>query len=125
MAKDADAEVLNVAGREVRVTHPGKPYFWKQIQVSKLDVVRYYLSVAEGALRGIRDRPVVLKRFVNGADKEPFFQKRAPTPLPPFLHTANIQFPSGRFADLAASPRGLRDGRLVGHRRAQNSQRSV
>jgi DNA ligase D-like protein (predicted polymerase) len=99
VAKDADAEVLSVAGREVRVTHPGKPYFWKQIQVSKLDVVRYYLSVAEGALRGIRDRPVVLKRFVNGAEAPPFFQKRAPEPRPEWLRTATLAFPSGRTAE--------------------------
>ena len=98
MAKDADAEVLSVAGREVRVTHPGKPYFWKQIRVSKLDVVRYYLSVAEGALRGIRDRPVVLKRFVNGAEAPPFFQKRAPEQRPEWLRTVTLSFPSGRTA---------------------------
>jgi bifunctional non-homologous end joining protein LigD len=99
VAKDADAEVLSVAGREVRVTHPGKPYFWKQIQVTKLEVVRYYLSVAEGALRGIRDRPVVLKRFVNGAEAPPFFQKRAPEQRPEWLRTVTLSFPSGRTAE--------------------------
>ena len=55
-----------------------KPYFTRQVQLSKLDLVRYYLSVAPGALAGIRDRPIVLKRFVNGAEGEAFYQKRAP-----------------------------------------------
>jgi DNA primase len=73
-----DAEVLSIDGREVRVTHPDKPYFSKQIKLSKLDLARYYLSVAPGALAGMRDRPLVLKRFVDGADGEAFFQKRAP-----------------------------------------------
>jgi bifunctional non-homologous end joining protein LigD len=99
VGKDADAEVLTVAGREVRITHPGKPYFWKQIQVSKLDVVRYYLAVSEGALRGIRDRPLVLKRFVNGAEAPPFFQKRAPEQHPEWLRTVTLSFPSGRTAE--------------------------
>jgi len=68
VAKEEDVEILDVGGREVRVTHPGKLYFTKQAQLSKLDLVRYYLAVADGALGGIRDRPIVLKRFVNGAD---------------------------------------------------------
>ncbi|MDF3070171.1 MAG: ATP-dependent ligase [Polyangiaceae bacterium] len=96
---DEEAEVLTVAGREVRVTHPGKPYFWKQLKLSKLDIVRYYLSVAEGALAGIRDRPIVLKRFVNGAEAAPFFQKRAPNPHPEFVRTVTLSFPSGRTAE--------------------------
>jgi bifunctional non-homologous end joining protein LigD len=96
---DAEAEVLKVDGREVRVTHPGKPYFWKQLALTKLDVVRYYLSVADGALRGIADRPIVLKRFVNGAEAAPFFQKRAPNPHPDFVRTVTLSFPSGRTAE--------------------------
>jgi DNA ligase D-like protein (predicted polymerase) len=67
---------------------------------TKLDIVNYYLAVADGALRGVMRRPMVLKRFVNGADKEPFFQKRAPDKLPPGIETAHITFPSGRTADL-------------------------
>jgi len=63
-----EAEVLSVDGRDVRVTHPTKPYFSKEVRLTKLDVVRYYLAVAPGALQGIRDRPIVLKRFVNGAE---------------------------------------------------------
>ena len=94
----ADAEVLTVAGQEVRITHPQKPYFWKQLKLSKLDIVRYYLSVAEGALAGIVDRPIVLKRFVNGAEAAPFFQKRAPEQHPDWLRTVTLAFPSGRTA---------------------------
>src|SRR5882724_2615157 len=76
--KDDTAEILSIEGREVRVTHPDKLYFSKQTKLSKLDLVHYYLSVAPGALAGIRDRPLVLKRFVDGAEGQPFYQKRAP-----------------------------------------------
>jgi bifunctional non-homologous end joining protein LigD len=96
---EKDAEVLSIDGREVRVTHPDKLYFSKQTKVSKLDLVRYYLSVAPGALAGIEDRPIVLKRFVNGAGNEPFYQKRAPTERPPWLRTVTLSFPSGRTAE--------------------------
>jgi bifunctional non-homologous end joining protein LigD len=98
-AQAAEAEVLEVAGRQVRVTHPDKPYFWKQQKLSKLDVVRYYLAVADGALGGIADRPLVLKRFVNGAEAAPFFQKRAPESRPEWLRTVTLSFPSGRTAE--------------------------
>ena len=74
MSKEEEAAVLAIEGREVRITHPSKPYFSRQVKLSKLDVVRYYLSVAPGALAGIRDRPIVLKRFVDGAEGEPFYQ---------------------------------------------------
>ena len=67
--KKETAEVLSIDGREIRVTNPDKPYFSRQIKLSKLDLVRYYLSVAPGALAGIADRPLVLKRFVDGAEK--------------------------------------------------------
>ena len=97
--KEEAAEVLSIDGREVRVTHPGKPYFSKQVKVSKLDLVRYYLSVAPGALAGIRDRPIVLKRFVNGAESEPFYQKRSPAERPPWLRSVVLSFPSGRTAE--------------------------
>ena len=91
--------MLSIGGREVRVTHPDKPYFSKQVQLSKLDLVRYYLSIAPGALTGIRDRPIVLKRFVNGAEGEAFYQKRAPTERPAWLRTVTLSFPSGRTAE--------------------------
>ncbi len=99
MAKEAASEVLSVEGREVRITHPDKLYFSKQARISKLDLVRYYLSVAPGALAGIRDRPIVLKRFVNGAEGEAFYQKRAPAQRPSWLRTVTLSFPSGRTAE--------------------------
>jgi bifunctional non-homologous end joining protein LigD len=98
MKKDT-AEVLSIEGREVRVTNPDKPYFSTETKLSKLDIVRYYLSVAPGALAGIRDRPVVLKRFVDGAEGEAFYQKRAPTNRPSWLRTVTLSFPSGRKAE--------------------------
>ena len=94
-----DAEVLTIDGREVRITHPDKPYFSKQTKLTKLDLVRYYLSVAPGALTGIRDRPIVLKRFVDGAEGEAFYQKRAPENRPSWLRTVTLSFPSGRLAE--------------------------
>ena len=109
MAKEEAAEVLSVNGREVRVTHPDKPYFTRDVKLSKLEIVQYYLSVAEGAVAGIRDRPVVLKRFVDGAEAEPFYQKRAPSKLPPWLRTVTLSFPSGRTAEeiVVDDPAGL------------------
>jgi DNA ligase D-like protein (predicted polymerase) len=92
-------EVLSIDGREVRVTHPDKPYFSKQVQLCKLDLVKYYLAVAPGALAGIRDRPIVLKRFVDGAEGQAFYQKRAPTNRPSWLRTVTLSFPSGRVAE--------------------------
>ncbi len=99
MKKDDTVEVLTIDGREVPVTHPDKPYFSKQTKLSKLDLVRYYLSIAPGALAGIRDRPLVLKRFVNGAEAEAFYQKRAPEQRPSWLRTVALSFPSGRKAE--------------------------
>ena len=99
MKKDDTAEVLTIEGHEVRVTHPDKPYFSKQTKLSKLDLVRYYLAVAPGALAGIRDRPIVLKRFVDGAEGQAFYQKRAPTNGPSWLRTVTLSFPSGRKAE--------------------------
>jgi bifunctional non-homologous end joining protein LigD len=99
VAKDEDIELLSVNGREVRVTHPGKLYFSKNTRLSKLDLVHYYLSIAQGALAGIEDRPIVLKRFVNGAEGEAFYQKRAPSDRPPWLRTITLSFPSGRTAE--------------------------
>ena len=98
MSKDS-AAVLSIDGREVRVTHPDKLYFSKQVSLTKLDIVNYYLAIAPGALAGIRDRPIVLKRFVNGAEQEPFYQKRAPEDRPEWLRTVTLSFPSGRTAD--------------------------
>ncbi|HEY4355448.1 MAG TPA: non-homologous end-joining DNA ligase [Acidobacteriaceae bacterium] len=99
MSREEDVEVVQIEGRDVRVTHPGKLYFSRETKVSKLDLVRYYLSVSPGALQGIRDRPIVLKRFVNGAEAEPFYQKRAPDNRPEWLRTVTLSFPSGRTAE--------------------------
>jgi DNA ligase D-like protein (predicted polymerase) len=96
---EEEAELLSIDGHQVRVTHPDKLYFSKQTKLSKLDVVRYYLSIAPGALTGIRDRPLVLKRFVSGAEGDAFYQKRAPTDRPSWLRTVTLAFPSGRTAE--------------------------
>ena len=99
MKREQAVEVLSIHGRDVRVTHPDKLYFSKEARVSKLDLVRYYLSVAPGALAGMADRPIVLKRFVNGAEGEAFYQKRAPVDRPEWLRTVILSFPSGRTAE--------------------------
>ena len=99
MAREEAGELIAIAGREVRITHPEKPYFSKEVKLSKLDIVRYYLSVAPGALSGIIDRPIVLKRFVHGAEGEAFYQKRAPADRPSWLRTVALAFPSGRTAE--------------------------
>ena len=90
-------EILEVAGHEVAISNPGKVFF-PRTGHTKLDLVRYYLGVADGALRGVTGRPMVLKRFVNGADGEAFFQKRAPESRPPWIDTVELRFPSGRSA---------------------------
>jgi bifunctional non-homologous end joining protein LigD len=89
--------VVAVAGRGVVITNPDKTFF-PHAGHTKLDLVRYYAAVAEGALRGIAGRPIVLKRYVDGADGEPFFQKRAPEQRPEWVETVELRFPSGRTA---------------------------
>jgi bifunctional non-homologous end joining protein LigD len=91
-------EIIEVAGHAVPVSNPDKVYF-PRTGHTKLDLVRYYLSVADGALRGVAGRPMVLKRYVNGADGEPFFQKRAPSSRPDWIETVVLSFPSGRTAE--------------------------
>lgn len=98
MAKKEE-ELLTIDGHEVRISNPSKLYFSKGVQLTKLELVHYYLSVAPGALRGVADRPFVLKRFVGGANEEPFYQKRAPDNLPDYVRTVTLSFPSGRTAD--------------------------
>jgi bifunctional non-homologous end joining protein LigD len=90
---------LEIDGRDVTITNPGKVFF-PELGLTKLDLVRYYLSVAEGALRGVDGRPMVLKRYPNGATGEFFYQKRAPKPRPDWIETCLVHFPSGRNADL-------------------------
>jgi DNA ligase D-like protein (predicted polymerase) len=91
-------ETLLVAGREVTVSNPDKVYF-PTAGHTKLDLVNYYLSVADGAVRGVAGRPMAMKRFVDGAEGEAFFQKRAPDNRPDWIRTAELTFPSGRTAD--------------------------
>ena len=93
-----EREILTVGGREVSISNPRKVYF-PETGHTKLDLVNYYLAVADGALRGAGGRPMALKRFVDGAAGQPFFQKRAPDNLPDWIRTATLTFPSGRTAD--------------------------
>src|SRR5258706_5216595 len=94
----ADQELLEIDGFEVAISNPEKVYF-PDAGITKLELVRYYLAVANGALRGVARRPMMLKRYVNGAGAEPFYQKRAPAKRPPFVGIATFSFPSGRHAD--------------------------
>jgi bifunctional non-homologous end joining protein LigD len=94
-----DSVDLEVGPYRVSISNPGKVYFPGR-GYTKLDLVNYYLAVADGALRGVMRRPMILKRYVNGIDAEPFFQKRAPDKRPPWVETALITFPSGRSANL-------------------------
>ena len=98
MAKESPNHLLLIEGREVPITNPDKLYF-SQAKITKLNLVQYYLSVAAGALGGIKDRPIVLKRFVNGVEAEAFYQKRAPEKRPDWLRTVVLSFPSGRTAE--------------------------
>ena len=93
----ARKEVLEIAGREVTVSNPDKVFF-PRTGHTKLDLVRYYLAVSDGAIRGVSGRPMALKRFVNGAEGEFFFQKRAPASHPDWIETVELRFPSGRTA---------------------------
>src|SRR5713101_4554546 len=93
----ARKELLQVAGREVAISNPDKVFF-PRAGYTKRDLVHYYLAVAEGAVRGVRGRPMAMKRFVDGAEGEFFFQKRAPLNKPSWVETVELQFPSGRTA---------------------------
>ncbi|MGN7199944.1 non-homologous end-joining DNA ligase [Arthrobacter sp. SAFR-044] len=93
-------EVLDIDGIEVRISSPDKVVF-PEPGLTKLDLVRYYLAVAEGALRGAGGRPMVLKRFPKGIDAEPFFQKRVPENHPPFIDTTTLHYASGTSAEEA------------------------
>src|SRR6266852_2679555 len=90
--------IIEAAGRQVTITNPDKVFF-PRTGHTKLDLVRYYMAVAEGAIRGVDGRPMALKRFVNGAEGAAFFQKRAPTSRPAWIETVELSFPSGRTAE--------------------------
>lgn len=96
--EDPGAVELEVDGRTVRVTNPDKVFFSARGE-TKLDLVQYYVAVGEAALRGVLERPTVMKRYPDGAEGPSFFQKRVPANRPPWLQTATVQFPSGRSAD--------------------------
>src|SRR3989442_9571371 len=98
MARKPGTEVLIAAGREVTITNAAKILF-PRAKYTKLDLVRYYLAVARGALRGAGGRPNMLVRYPNGIDGEFFFQKRAPESRPDWIEVVSLQFPSGRSAD--------------------------
>jgi bifunctional non-homologous end joining protein LigD len=89
---------IEAAGREVRLSNPGKVYFPKP-GWTKLDLAQYYLDMADATLVHVRERPTVMKRFVNGIREEPIWQKRVPKNIPEWLHTATVAFPSGRTAE--------------------------
>ncbi len=97
MAK-ATHQLFELGGHEVKLSNPEKVYFAKA-GITKRDLVEYYLSVESGVLRALARRPMILKRYVNGAEGEPFYQKRAPAKRPPWLGIATFTFPSGRSAD--------------------------
>ena len=96
------ARVVEIAGVDVPVSNPGKVFF-PEAGVTKGELVDYYVAVAEAALVGVRRRPTVLKRFVDGAAGQPFFQKRVPASRPPWVRTATVHFPSGRSAELMST----------------------
>jgi len=123
--KKETGAILTLDGREVRISNPDKPYFSRDVKLSKLDVVRYYLSVAGGAVAGIRDRPSMLKRFVDGAEKPPFYQKRAPENRPEWLRTVTLSFPSGRAAPTCGANQRSRSSRRAAHRPRSDTWRRV
>jgi DNA ligase D-like protein (predicted polymerase) len=98
VARREDSAVLEIAGREVAISHPRKVLF-PQAGYTKLDVVRYYLDVAEGALRGAGGRPNMLVRYPEGIEGEFFYQKRAPKTRPGWIEVVELRFPSGRSAE--------------------------
>src|SRR5215212_10325589 len=97
MAKP-NRELLMIDGREVAISNPDKILF-PEAGFTKLDLVRYYLAVADGALRGAGGRPNMLVRYPNGITDEFFYQKRAPTSRPAWIEVVSLKFPSGRSAD--------------------------
>jgi DNA ligase D-like protein (predicted polymerase) len=97
MPKDASVQ-MELDGHDVTISNPSKVYF-PDAGITKLELVEYFMAVADGALRGVMDRPMALKRFVDGISGEAFFQKRAPKSIPPFVRTVELSFPSGRTAD--------------------------
>jgi len=98
MAKNSAAEILIVAGHEVAISNPHKLLF-PEPKLTKLDLVRYYVAVSEGALRGAGGRPNMLVRYSNGIEGDHFYRKRAPSSRPPWIEVVELHFPSGRAAE--------------------------
>jgi DNA ligase D len=96
-SKKAEPATIEVCGQELRVSNPGKLFF-PEPKLTKLDLVEYYVQCADAVVRGLRDRPTVMKRWVDGVQGKPFFQKRVPDSAPDWLQTATVTFPSGRHA---------------------------
>jgi DNA ligase D-like protein (predicted polymerase) len=96
-AKKAEPAFVDVCGQELRVSNPGKLFFPER-KLTKLDLVNYYIDCEQAVVRGLRDRPTVMKRWVDGVQGKPFFQKRVPDSAPEWLQTATVTFPSGRHA---------------------------
>ncbi|HEY2537446.1 MAG TPA: ATP-dependent DNA ligase, partial [Solirubrobacteraceae bacterium] len=97
MAAEKEHVVLEVDGHELRVSSPSKPFFPER-NLTKLDLVNYYIECAPAVIRHLRERPTVMKRWVDGVQGEPFFQKRVPSSAPEWIETATVTFPSGRSA---------------------------
>jgi bifunctional non-homologous end joining protein LigD len=96
-SKKAEHATVEVSGHELRVSNPGKLFF-PECGLTKLDLVNYYVECEQAVVRHLRDRPTVMKRWVDGVQGEPFFQKRVPDSAPDWLQTATVTFPSGRHA---------------------------
>jgi DNA ligase D-like protein (predicted polymerase) len=96
-AKKGEHVMIEAGGREIRVSNPEKPFF-PEVGLRKIDLVDYYLQCEAAVVRGLRERPTVMKRWVDGVGGEPFFQKRVPDSAPEWLETATVTFPSGRHA---------------------------
>ncbi len=96
-AKKGEHAIVEVCGHEVRVSNPGKVFFPER-GLTKMDLVNYYLECEQAVVRHLRERPTVMKRWVDGVEGKPFFQKRVPDSAPEWLQTAVVTFPSGRHA---------------------------
>ena len=115
-----EKEILSLAGRDVTVSNPRKVYF-PRAGITKLELVQYYVAVAPGALRGVARRPQIMKRYVNGVEAEPFFQKRVDAKRPDWIETATFTFPSGRHAEEVVV-NDARAARVGGQSRLRRSQ---
>jgi len=96
-AKQGEPVIVEVSGQEVRVSNPSKPFF-PEVGLTKIDLINYYVACEQAVVRHLCERPTVMKRWVDGVEGKPFFQKRVPDGAPDWLQTATVTFPSGRHA---------------------------